>query len=400
MIGLALEGGGTRGAYQFGAWKAFRKLGVEFDGIVGTSIGALNGALMIQNDFERAHEIWSEIAPEKVMRIDPEVYELIKQSGLNSEKFGILKEQFQTVFHDAGIDISPLEKMIRECTKEDLIRKSKKDFGIVTVSLTNFKPLELFKEDIPYGKMADYLLATSYLPVFKTSKLDGKTFLDGGFYNNLPINMLQEKKYEKVIAVRLMSRGPVRINKTAKTDLLMIEPKQDLGKILDFSREKVDYNIQLGYFDTLKALNKLKGKNYYIEGGIKEEQSIYFFLQLSATCVKELGDILGIKIREPKNRALMEEILPKIAELMQLNGNWTYEELLLRIFEEMAAYKKIEVFHIYTPETLVERIKRKDVPMEKETEIEFLKSEIFLRFNKEKRVEEVIKTMLREKWSW
>ena len=107
MIGLALEGGGTRGAYQFGAWKAFRKLGVEFDGIVGTSIGALNGALMIQNDFERAHEIWSEIAPEKVMRIDPEVYELIKQTGLNSEKFGILKEQFQTVFHDAGIDISP-----------------------------------------------------------------------------------------------------------------------------------------------------------------------------------------------------------------------------------------------------------------------------------------------------
>ena len=44
MKGLILEGGGTKGAYQIGAYKALRDLGIEFQGVAGTSIGALNGA--------------------------------------------------------------------------------------------------------------------------------------------------------------------------------------------------------------------------------------------------------------------------------------------------------------------------------------------------------------------
>ncbi len=50
MKGLVLEGGGTKGAYQIGAYKALRELGIEFQGVTGTSIGALNGAFIIQND--------------------------------------------------------------------------------------------------------------------------------------------------------------------------------------------------------------------------------------------------------------------------------------------------------------------------------------------------------------
>ena len=43
--GLVLAGGGTKGAYEVGAWKALRELGVDITAIVGTSIGAINGAL-------------------------------------------------------------------------------------------------------------------------------------------------------------------------------------------------------------------------------------------------------------------------------------------------------------------------------------------------------------------
>ena len=48
MKGLVLEGGGTKGAYQIGAYKALKDLGIEFQGVSGTSIGALNGAYIIQ----------------------------------------------------------------------------------------------------------------------------------------------------------------------------------------------------------------------------------------------------------------------------------------------------------------------------------------------------------------
>ena len=44
--GIVLEGGGARGAYQIGAWKALKEAGVKIKGIAGTSVGALNGALM------------------------------------------------------------------------------------------------------------------------------------------------------------------------------------------------------------------------------------------------------------------------------------------------------------------------------------------------------------------
>ena len=58
MKGLVLEGGGTKGAYQLGAYKALKELGVEFDGVVGTSIGALNAAFIVQEDYEIMKDIW------------------------------------------------------------------------------------------------------------------------------------------------------------------------------------------------------------------------------------------------------------------------------------------------------------------------------------------------------
>ena len=46
---IALAGGGTKGAYQVGAWKAMRELGVPFDIVTGTSIGSVTAALMVQD---------------------------------------------------------------------------------------------------------------------------------------------------------------------------------------------------------------------------------------------------------------------------------------------------------------------------------------------------------------
>ena len=55
-ISLVLSGGGARGAYQIGAWSALRELGLEsqINVITGSSIGAINGALMAQGDYDLA----------------------------------------------------------------------------------------------------------------------------------------------------------------------------------------------------------------------------------------------------------------------------------------------------------------------------------------------------------
>ena len=59
--GLVLDGGGARGAYQIGAWKALREAGVRINAVAGTSVGALNGALICMDDPEKAEKIWQEI---------------------------------------------------------------------------------------------------------------------------------------------------------------------------------------------------------------------------------------------------------------------------------------------------------------------------------------------------
>ena len=57
--GLVLEGGGAKGAYQIGAWKALKEAGIHIKGIAGTSVGALNGALIAMDDFEKAEKIYN-----------------------------------------------------------------------------------------------------------------------------------------------------------------------------------------------------------------------------------------------------------------------------------------------------------------------------------------------------
>lgn len=394
MLGLSLEGGGAKGAYQFGAWKAFRELGMEFDGITGTSIGALNGALMIQEDYEKAYEIWQEIAPEKILNIDSKLYNMIMETGIKADQIQYVLEQAQRFVKDVGLDVGPMVKMIRETTKEEVIRKSKKDFGFVTVSLTDLKPLELFKEEVPKGKMADYLLASSYLPIFKPEKIDGKTFLDGGFYNNLPINMLYQKGYKKVVAVRLMSKGRIKKVNFKDLEVTYIQPKHDLGNILDLSKAKASFNIKLGYYDTLKVFQELQGENYYLTEGINDLEGIKFLQGLKQETIEKIGSLLGLSTELPKNRLVLEELVPKLVQLLGCRNEVPYGELILKLMEEIAAYEKVELFKIYSLKEFIQEINRRELSMEKTTDTLFQSSALFLRFNKDKILEKLIKIIL------
>ena len=51
----------ARGAYEAGVWKALLELGIDYQIVTGTSIGAVNGALMATREYERACEIWDTI---------------------------------------------------------------------------------------------------------------------------------------------------------------------------------------------------------------------------------------------------------------------------------------------------------------------------------------------------
>ena len=69
---LVLCGGGSRGAYEIGAWRALTELGVRFQGVYGTSIGALNAALVARGDVEAASQLWQNIRLSQIMTVEDE----------------------------------------------------------------------------------------------------------------------------------------------------------------------------------------------------------------------------------------------------------------------------------------------------------------------------------------
>ncbi|QUH25294.1 patatin-like phospholipase family protein [Serpentinicella alkaliphila] len=358
MLGLTLEGGGARGSYQIGAWKAFREIGIEFDGITGTSVGALNGALMVQDDYDLAYELWYNMEPYRILNVDDRIYEVLDDDRISSKELNIIYKQIVKVVKGIGLDSKPLQLLVNKCLKEAIIRNSHMDFGFVTVCLTDLKPLKLYKENVPIGKMGDYLLASSCLPIFRSKEYDGKKFLDGAFYNNLPVDMLYEKGYKEVIALRLNSQGIIKKNCFKELNLTFIKPYQDLGKILDFSRERARRNLQLGYYDTLKHFKNLKGKEYYILGDISDEKAFKFFMSLSNESIIMLGNLFNIPQYMSLTRALLEGIIPKLFNLLDLDEQSRYSDLFFAILEQMALRKKINPFHIYTIDMLVENIER------------------------------------------
>ena len=63
---LVLSGGGARGAYQVGVWKALEELNIKCDIVVGSSVGSINGALYTQGDFNKAYNLWKKLSIEDV----------------------------------------------------------------------------------------------------------------------------------------------------------------------------------------------------------------------------------------------------------------------------------------------------------------------------------------------
>ena len=69
---LTLAGGGAKGAYQFGVWKALREMQLEKNlvAVSGSSVGALNAALISLNEFDDANTIWTSIMPKQFLDIN------------------------------------------------------------------------------------------------------------------------------------------------------------------------------------------------------------------------------------------------------------------------------------------------------------------------------------------
>ncbi len=267
MRALVLSGGGAKGSYQIGVWKALKKLNIKFDIITGTSSGALNGAILTQNDYRKAKKLWKKIN-NKVLFGDDAV-----ESTNNIDIYKMYAKEF---FKKGGMDVTDLEALINDAINIKKLYNSKTKFGLVTYNLSKKKVYELSKEEIAKDKMADYLMASATCyPAFQKKDIEGLKYIDGGYYDNLPVNLAIKLGADEVIAVDLRAPG-VKRKLPSRKNITIIRPNNKLTSFLNFYPEGAKRNMAFGYNDTMKVFNKLEGKRYtFRKGELKQNSKTY-----------------------------------------------------------------------------------------------------------------------------
>lgn len=361
---LVLEGGGAKGAYQVGAIKALKKKGIEFDTIIGTSIGAINAAFIAQGDINKLEELWQTLSFQDLMDINNELIESITNMKFSSDILNEIARKFFNAFKEKGIDTSSIRSLLEKYIDEEKLRNSNIRFGLVTYCLSNIKPQKLFIEEIPQGKVVDYLMATSNLPVFKRQIIDNKSFLDGGAYDNCSVEMLYEAGYKNIIAIKLFKRRKrirnyYKLSKKQDLNLKIIVPSEELPFILNFETKTLNKILKYGYIDTIKQIDKLDGYKYAIynidEERLKNIKELFTpsfslnFVKLCKTSYKIGDNIIDVAL----NRALN-----KLCRAVCGVNTKSFKKQIVSIIEYIAEQGNVSKNKIYTFDDLIIRAQK------------------------------------------
>lgn len=261
---VVFSGGGAKGGYQIGAWKALREIGFVPDIVTGTSVGALNGALMALGKYEDALFIWENMSADRVFA---QFVEDTQSQNLPPET--LFKRLAKEVLRNGGADCTPLQELVKSMMDEDALRHSPIRFGLVTTRFSPIRAVELFIEDIPQGEAADYVLASAAcFPFMKSYQIGSVKFVDGGYSDNMPVQMAINAGATEVVVVDIsggLSHQPTLRDDHARIHYIHNKRPFNNGKpgaMFLFDQEISRQNMRQGYLDTCKCFGILDGFYY------------------------------------------------------------------------------------------------------------------------------------------
>jgi NTE family protein len=242
--GLVLSGGGGKGAYQAGVFKALEQYGIvdSITAVSGASVGALNMALFDNANSELAYKIWGEISPQQFLKLDD-----------NFEDFteGILSRDGLINIIDTYINLDDLRNSQRRLyvsvTEYDNLSDSTGQVKYLSLNYNNNKDIK------------DILLASSALPIiYPPVEMNGKFYRDGGIKDNLPIAPLYMEGIRNFIVVGMSPNTVIDYSKYPDAKFLFIKPHKSIGEFwdgtLDFTSLGAKIRMELGYLDAVRDI--------------------------------------------------------------------------------------------------------------------------------------------------
>lgn len=258
---LVFSGGGAKGAYQIGAWKALREYGVDkkITAVAGTSVGALNTALFAQGDWDLACKIWGLVDNDAIMILD------------KAKHLDYLKGfQLRRLFTDGVFSNQGLHKMLQTYVDFEKICSSKLIAYATCSKASKLEIRKMLKRQLEPTyfrlngqkpeKIISILLASSAIPfVFDPVTIDNSPYVDGGAADNIPIRPLYDLGYRRFIVINLDKYQRLPREKFRDADIIEVTFAQTRTEsftgILDFSPPSIQAHIEAGYADTALTLS-------------------------------------------------------------------------------------------------------------------------------------------------
>jgi NTE family protein len=253
-IGLVLAGGGAKGAYQSGVVKYLAEIDFAPYIIAGTSIGALNGAILASNTSfkqsgDRLWQLWKELGEANIIN-----FQLVKYP-LHSLAQYLLR---------AGIELW----VATFPSAHNFLPSSLKAGQIVptignVITATLGQPAEYIHVQSADTDEEIYqtLLASAAIPLaFKSRKIDGKHYVDGWLGDNVPLKALANSGCTHAIVIHLGNGELWDRHEFPNQTIIEIRPTEDMGglnKLLDFSPERIQLLQNRGYQDAKRILEPI-----------------------------------------------------------------------------------------------------------------------------------------------
>lgn len=348
--GLVLEGGGAKGAYHVGVLTALYEAGYSFDAVVGTSIGALNAAILAQDGLEVLKEFWHSVRISNIFDVDDVFAARFVEEGATRENIIETLRLMRHPLKFVQTSGDRMEKYVKERIDPDRLLNAQMKTGCVTYCVNKRKPVELFAEDMPKERIVDYFIASATYPLYGFYEFDGNKYIDGGVYDNMPINLIASKGYTDLIAIRTSTK-PLKNKIKYDAKVSYVVPSEELGNMIAFVPKNINRCIKIGYYDGLRFLNGYWGKKYYIKpfdnnlfddyfGGLPYDEMLD---ELDETRIIRTSDIVELKEFIKSN----------------FNENLSDDECMLSIVELIALTLKIDRFQIFEIGDLLKGIKEK-----------------------------------------
>jgi NTE family protein len=209
QVVLVLQGGGALGAYQGGVYEGLHEAGLEPEWVIGTSIGAINGALIAANRPEarlaRLREFWRRVeqdAPPGGQAFWPgfdHAFANLSTLARGVPGFFLPRQPaWGGVGAQVGVDLAsyystaPLRATLSELLDLEILRQKKPRLTIGAVSVR--KGEMRYFDSRHMALTVDHVMASGALPpAFPAVRIDGEAYWDGGVYSNTPMEVVFEE---------------------------------------------------------------------------------------------------------------------------------------------------------------------------------------------------------------